>query len=75
MPHSIRGPIVPRQPLSAAPRIASIGTALNLSRDTMLQIASIWQADLLTLRGELLQEIRHELRPWYVRLWEWMHGR
>ena len=30
------------------------------------QLAAVWQADLAVLR--------YELRPWYVRFWEWVYG-
>ncbi len=50
-----------------------IGTALKLSEETIFQMAHVWQADLLALRLELAL-IHEQLKPWYVRLWEWMRG-
>jgi len=37
----------------------------------ILMIRSVWKEDLATLRHEL----HFELRPWYIRLMDWWHGR
>ncbi len=71
MPDSHRGPIHERMPIIRPG--TQIGTALKLSEDTVLQIAHVWEADLIKLRLELLL-IQQQLKPWYVRLWEWWRG-
>ena len=63
MPNSQRNSgVMPRLPVPSAQ-----SRGLQFSDEMIAQLTAIWQAELALLRMEL--------RPWYVRVWEWVRGR
>jgi hypothetical protein len=64
---------MPRMPISVTPPLLE-RAPLQFSDELILQLAAVWREDLAVLKTDLA-ELRRELRPWYVRLWEWMRGR
>lgn len=69
MPMSHRGPTVPRLPVAPI-RYTIESQTVTLADEEYDKLAAmiceVWTADLAALR--------RELRPWYVRLWEWWRG-
>jgi len=76
MPASSRsGHIIPRPPIVHPFEKPAVSARIMLDPDDteklILMIRSVWKEDLATLRHEL----HFELRPWYIRLMDWWHGR
>ncbi len=67
--------IVPRPPIinpfPPEPLTISVMMEPQETEKLVLMIRSLWKEDLATLRHEL----HYELRPWYIRLMDWWHGR
>ncbi len=61
MANSHRGSVLPRMPIQPA----TYRTGLPLSDEMVAQIRGVWVRD--------LYELQRSLRPWYVRLWEWVN--
>ncbi len=59
--------IAPRTTVTTTQAPSQTFSSMMANDDLIVRITEIWQADLLALR--------HELRPWYIRLWDWWHGR
>ncbi len=63
MANSHRGSVLPRMPIPTT----TYRTGQPLSDEMVAQIRAVWVRD--------LYELQQSLRPWYVRLWEWVNGR
>ena len=61
MANSHRGSVLPRMPIPTA----TYRTGSPLSDELVAQIRVVWVRD--------LYELQRSLRPWYVRLWEWVN--
>jgi hypothetical protein len=57
--------VLPRVPIPTTTGFGTYRTGMPLSDEMVAQIRAVWVRD--------LYELQQSLRPWYVRLWEWVN--